>query len=57
VRVFLQCPEDGLDHAFGVRENIVVPEPDDAPALALQENRTALVRFIVCLLAAIRFND
>jgi hypothetical protein len=48
--------QDSLDHAIGIAENIVVPEPEHFPALTLEPNRSACVRCVVGVLTTIDFD-
>ncbi len=45
------------DDAFGVLEDVVVPEAGDAPALGFQPGGSVFVCGWVCVLAAVGFDD
>jgi hypothetical protein len=53
----LKYPENGFDYSIGIVEYIVVPKPDDTPALPLQKSRTTPVRNILCMLICIDFDN
>jgi hypothetical protein len=48
---------DGLQHAVGVQQDLMIPESDDAPALLLQPRRPELIIPALGMLAAIGLND
>jgi hypothetical protein len=56
VRVFERLQDD-RDHARCVREDVVVPEAQDAPALTFEPRRPACISFALIVLAAISFDD
>ena len=49
--------QNGLDHTLGIAQNVIVSEPDHAPALAFEQHRAPFVRHILRVLAAIRLDD
>src|SRR5207302_3165131 len=55
--LFLQRPQDCFDNAFGVRQHVVVPKPDDAPTLLVEDLCSVNVCFAIGMLTAISFND
>jgi hypothetical protein len=48
--------QDSLDHSIGIAENIVVPEAEYFPVLALKLSRSACVRCVVGMLTTIDFD-
>ncbi len=52
-----QLLQDRSGHTLRIRQNLVVPEPDNAPPLALQPNCPALIRLRGGMLPAIRLDD
>lgn len=55
----LQSLVDGFENLFGPREHVVVPEPQDANASALQEARPSGVRgpcAVLAMLPAVEFD-
>lgn len=53
----LQYPQNDSDHAFGVREDVVVPETKHTPALTFQPSGPAPVGLAVGMLSAIDLDD
>jgi hypothetical protein len=52
----IEGAQDSLDHAIGIGENVVVPEPEEFPSVALEASRSALVCRTVRVLTAIDFD-
>jgi hypothetical protein len=48
--------QNGLDHAIGIVENIVVPKPEHFPALTFEPSCSACVRCVVAVLTTIGFD-
>jgi len=49
--------QDHLQHTLGAGQNIVVPEPDDSPAVIFEPSRSPRIVSAVGMLAAVEFND
>jgi hypothetical protein len=46
-----------LEHAFGVGKDVVVPEPNDPPALSCEPFSAPLIRGVLAVLAPVGFDD
>jgi len=57
VRGFFELRSEHRDDAFGVRQNIVVPDSDDAIARGRELSITMLIGNTVGVLSAIDFDD
>jgi hypothetical protein len=55
--VLAQLSQDGLDDALGVRQHVVVPEAQNAPASRFKPNCAPAVGLAFVVLAAIGFYD
>src|SRR5207237_9404008 len=45
------------DYALGVRQDVVVPEPEHPPALAFEPSGAAAIRVVVGMLTAVCLDD
>jgi hypothetical protein len=48
--------QNGLDHAIGIVENIVVPKPEHFPVLTFEPSCSVCVRCVVAVLTTIDFD-
>ncbi len=49
--------QDLLQHPFGPAQNIVVPEPNNPPAVTFEPRRPPRIVSAVSMLAAVEFDD
>ncbi len=53
----LQCLQNGIDHAIGIGQDLIIPESKHPPALTLQPCRPATVGLTIGMLSAIDLDD